>query len=47
MKAIQFKEVGGPDVMQLVDIPKPDVRPGMVRMRVHAAGINFADTFLI
>ena len=45
MKAIQFKEIGGPDVMQLVDIPKPELRPGMVRMRVHASGINFADTF--
>src|ERR1700730_17553812 len=45
MKAIQFKEVGGPDVMQLVEVPKPELRPGMVRMRVHAAGINFADTF--
>jgi NADPH:quinone reductase len=45
MKAIQFKEVGGPDVMQLAEVPKPEVRPGMIRMRVHAAGINFADTF--
>jgi NADPH:quinone reductase len=45
MKAIQFKEVGGPEVMQLVEVPKPEVRPGMIRMRVHAAGINFADTF--
>src|ERR1700722_10173269 len=45
MKAIQFKEIGGPEVMQLVEVPKPEVRPGMIRMRVHAAGINFADTF--
>src|SRR5229473_1342018 len=45
MKAIQFKEVGGPEVMQLVDIPKPEVRPKMVRVRNHAVGINFADNF--
>src|SRR5208283_2954037 len=45
MKAIQFKEVGGPEVMQIVDIPKPEVRPGMVRVRNHAVGINFADNF--
>jgi NADPH2:quinone reductase len=45
LKAIQFKEIGGPDVMQLVDIPKPELRPGMVRMHVRASGINFADTF--
>lgn len=31
--------------MQLVDIPKPELRPGMVRMHVRASGINFADTF--
>jgi NADPH2:quinone reductase len=45
MKAIQFKEVGGPEMMQLVDIPKPEVRPGMVRVRNYAVGINFADNF--
>jgi NADPH:quinone reductase len=45
MKAIQFKEVGGPEVMQIVDLPRPELRPGMVRVRVHAAGINFADNF--
>jgi len=45
VKAIQFKEVGGPEVMQIVDIPKPEVRPRMVRVRNHAVGINFADNF--
>jgi NADPH:quinone reductase len=45
VKAIQFKEVGGPDVMQLVEIPKPELRPRMVRVRNHAVGINFADNF--
>jgi len=45
VKAIQFKEVGGPEVMQLVDIPKPELRPRMVRVRNHAIGINFADNF--
>ena len=45
MKAIQFKEVGGPDVMQIAEVPTPEPRPGMIRMRVHAVGVNFADTF--
>ena len=45
MKAIQFKALGGPQVMELVDIPKPEVRPRMVRVRNHAVGINFADNF--
>lgn len=45
MKAIQIKELGGPEVMKLVDIPKPEVRPKMVLVRNHAVGINFADNF--
>jgi NADPH2:quinone reductase len=45
VKAIQFSEVGGPEVMKLVDIPKPELRPKMVRVRNHAVGINFADNF--
>jgi NADPH:quinone reductase len=45
VKAIQFTEVGGPDVMKIVDIPKPELRPKMVRVRNYAVGINFADNF--
>src|SRR5262249_27177799 len=44
MKAIVFTETGGPDVLKLSDVPKPDVRPGMVLIKVDAIGINFADT---
>ena len=44
MKAIVFEELGGPEVMKLSDVPKPDVRPGMVLIKVHAVGVNFADT---
>jgi len=44
MKAIVFDEVGGPDVLRLGEVPKPDVRPGMVLIKVHAIGVNFADT---
>lgn len=44
MKAIVFSETGGPDVLKLADVPKPDVRPGMVLIKVHAIGVNFADT---
>jgi NADPH:quinone reductase len=47
VKAMQFEKVGGPEVLQLADIPKPEVRPGMVLIRNHAAGLNFADTFFI
>jgi NADPH2:quinone reductase len=44
MKAIVFTELGGADVMKLTDVPKPEVRPGMLLVRNHAIGINFADT---
>ena len=44
MKAIVFAQTGGPDVLTLSEVPKPDVRPGMVLIRVHAIGVNFADT---
>src|SRR5262245_44716861 len=43
MKAIVFAEVGGPEVLALSDVPKPDVRPGMVLIKVYAVGVNFAD----
>src|SRR6266496_3234503 len=44
MKAIVFAETGGPEVLTLADVPKPEVRPGMVLLKTHAIGVNFADT---
>ena len=44
MKAIVFAETGGPEVLRLADVPKPEVRPGMVLLKTHAIGVNFADT---
>ena len=38
MKAIVFAQTGGPEVLALSDVPKPDVRPGMVLIKVHAIG---------
>jgi NADPH2:quinone reductase len=43
MKAIVFTQTGGPEVLALSDVPKPEVRPGMVLIKVHAIGVNFAD----
>src|SRR5260370_32749275 len=47
MKAIQFDKLGGPEVMQLREIPKPDLRPGTVLIKNHAIGINFGDAFFL
>src|SRR3954464_984466 len=44
MRAIQIEEFGGPDVMQLADLPVPEPGEGEVLIRVTRAGINFADT---
>jgi len=44
MKAIRFRELGEPDVLRLEEVPDPTIGPGMVLVRVHAAGVNYADT---
>jgi NADPH2:quinone reductase len=44
MNAIVFTQTGGPEVLHLADVAKPDVRQGMVLIKVHAIGVNFADT---
>lgn len=44
MRAIQQQEFGGPEVLQLVELPRPEAGPGMVLVEVTAAGMNFADT---
>ncbi|ORB75471.1 NADP-dependent oxidoreductase [Mycobacterium scrofulaceum] len=44
MKAIGFTEFGGPEVLQALELPDPHAGPGQVRVRVHAAAVNPADT---
>lgn len=46
MKAVAVTEYGGPEVLRLVDLPEPHAGPGQVRIRVHAAAVNPADTLL-
>jgi NADPH:quinone reductase-like Zn-dependent oxidoreductase len=43
MKAAQFSRFGGPEVLQLVDLPDPHPGPGEVRIAVRAAGVNASD----
>ena len=44
-KAIRFHRQGGPEVLQLDDIPVGDPGPGQVRIRHTAIGVNFVDTY--
>ena len=43
MKAALFSRFGGPDVLEIVDLPDPHPGPGQVRIAVRAAGINASD----
>lgn len=43
MRQVWIPEVGGPEVLTVREAPDPVPRPGEVRIRVEAAGVNFAD----
>lgn len=43
MKAIRFERLGGPEVMEFVDLPRPAPAAGEVVVEVEAAGVNFSD----
>jgi NADPH:quinone reductase-like Zn-dependent oxidoreductase len=43
MKAVRFGRFGGPEVLEIVDLPDPHAGPGQVRIAVHAAGVNPSD----
>jgi NADPH:quinone reductase-like Zn-dependent oxidoreductase len=43
MKAIQFSRFGGPEVLELVELPDPHPGPGQIRVAVRAAGVNPID----
>ncbi len=45
MKAIQAQEIGGPEVLQLRDVPDPQPGEGQALVRIHATGINFIDIY--
>ena len=44
MRAIQIQEFGGPEVLELVELPDPEPGDGEVVVEVARAGMNFADT---
>jgi len=47
MKALLSHEPGGPETLQLEDLPDPTVGPGGLLVRVRAAAINFPDVLII
>lgn len=45
MKAIQIKQTGGPEVMELVDLPVPQPRANEAVVKIQASGVNFIDVY--
>jgi len=43
MKAVRFSQFGGPEVLEIVDLPDPHPGPGQIRIAVRAAGVNPSD----
>ena len=43
MQVVRFSRFGGPEVLELVDIPEPHPGPGEIRVAVRAAGVNARD----
>ncbi|HEY6492488.1 MAG TPA: NADP-dependent oxidoreductase [Trebonia sp.] len=43
MKAVRFSRFGGPEVLEIVDLPDPQPGPGEIRIAVRAAGVNPSD----
>lgn len=44
MKAVVIPRFGGPEVLEVRDLPEPQPKPGEVVVKVEAVGVNFADT---
>jgi NADPH2:quinone reductase len=44
-KAVRYHRQGGPEVLQVDDVPVGDPGPGQVRIRHTAIGVNFVDTY--
>jgi len=45
MKAIQVKQPGGPEVLELVDVPVPEPKANEAVVKLAASGVNFIDVY--
>jgi NADPH2:quinone reductase len=45
MRAVRYHEHGGPEVLQVEDVPRPEAGHGELLVRVEAAGVNPVDTY--
>ena len=47
MRAVVCRELAGPDALELAELPVPEPGACGVRIRVRAAGVNFADSLML
>src|SRR5947208_16874363 len=45
MKAIQVKQPGGPEVLELVELPVPEPKANEAVVKLAASGVNFIDVY--
>jgi NADPH2:quinone reductase len=45
MKAIRVSKVGGPEVLELVEVPEPQPKPNEALVQIKASGVNFIDVY--
>src|ERR1039457_4054913 len=45
MKAIQVKQVGGPEAMEVVELPVPQPKANEAVVKLAASGVNFIDVY--
>ena len=43
MRAVQYSSFGGPDVLEIADVPEPHAGPAQIRIKVAAVGVNPID----
>jgi len=43
MKAARYSRFGGPEVLEIVDLPEPHAGPGLIRVAVRAVSVNATD----
>jgi NADPH2:quinone reductase len=46
VRAVLLRETGGPEQLEVTDVPEPEPRDGQALVRVRAAGINFLDVLV-
>ncbi|MBN42053.1 MAG: quinone oxidoreductase, partial [Alphaproteobacteria bacterium] len=46
MKAVQIQNYGGPEVVEIIDIPTPAPDPGQVLVKAHTFGLGYPDVLL-